>query len=69
MDIAEKIKSLRLQLGLDQREFGELIGVAMGTISNWENNRRFPRMNKIRKMIEIAKSNKIKLEPKDFMTF
>lgn len=67
MEISAKIKNLRLSLGLEQKEFGEFLGVTMGTVSNWENSRRSPRLGRIRKMIELAKKNKIKLEIKDFI--
>lgn len=67
MEISERIKHLRLSLGLEQSEFAQLVSVSSGTVSNWENARRSPRLSKIRKMIEIAKKNKIKLEIKDFI--
>lgn len=36
MTINEKIQNLRMQLGLTQKEFGEIIGVSKNTISRWE---------------------------------
>lgn len=68
MEISEKIKHLRLSLGLDQREFATLLEVTIATISNWEHKRRVPRLPKIRKMIEIAKKNKIKINIIDFLS-
>ncbi len=68
MEISEKIKNLRLSLGLEQKEFGVLMNVTVGTICNWEKGRRNPRLPKIRRMIEIAKTHKLKLQIKDFLT-
>ena len=67
MNVSAVIKQLRLSLGLEQGEFGNLLGVTPGTISNWENERRYPRLPKLRKMIEIAKEHKIKLSMQDFL--
>ena len=40
MDIRERVKFVRLSLGLSQKEFGERIGKALRTIQDWESGRR-----------------------------
>jgi len=67
MNINETIKKLRMALCLEQAEFGELIDVSKGTICNYEAGRRKPRLPIIRKMMEIAKKNKVKIELEDFI--
>jgi len=66
-DMGSTIKELRLMLGLEQHEFAELMGVVPGTVWNWEHGRRRPRLPKIRKMVEIAKENKIRMNIRDFL--
>lgn len=44
-DIAQKIKVLRRQKGLNQRAFGELLGVDQATISRWENGGNYTHEN------------------------
>jgi len=67
MPAAETIRKLRLALGLHQYEFCKEVGVEPGTISNWEMGRRFPKLPFIRKMVEIAKKNKVKMKVEDFL--
>lgn len=66
-DICATIRQLRLLLGLEQHEFAELMGVVKGTVWNWENGKRVPRLPKIRKMVEIAERNKIRIKITDFL--
>ena len=66
-DIGAAIKQLRLMLCLEQHEFAELMGVVTGTVWNWEHGKRSPRLPNIRKMVELAKKNKLKIEITDFL--
>jgi transcriptional regulator with XRE-family HTH domain len=34
--LAERVKNARMELGLSQREFARLVGVAQSTVSRWE---------------------------------
>jgi DNA-binding transcriptional regulator YiaG len=68
MRASENIKKLRLSLGLEQSEFAQEVGVSTGTVCNWEKERRTPRLPKIRKMVELAKRNKLKFVLEDFLT-
>lgn len=66
-DIGATVKQLRLMLCLEQHEFAQLMDVVTGTVWSWENGTRRPRLPKIRKMIELAKRNKIKINILDFL--
>lgn len=41
-DYDNKIKYIRMRLGLNQKELGEIIGVNQATISNWERSLSMP---------------------------
>ena len=61
------ILKLRMWLGYEQAEFGKLLGVTRGTVSNWEHARRVPKLPKIRLLVDIAKKNNIPMELNDFL--
>ena len=48
----ERIKSLRLALGLTQKEFGERIGVKQTSVAGWENTLRNPTSAIIKSMCQ-----------------
>ena len=56
-----RIKSLRLRLGLTQKEFGEVFGLAMRTVQDWELGNRKPSASS-RKLLNIV-NNKGHLPP------
>lgn len=68
MTLSEAVKKLRLDLLLEQKEFGEMLGVTKTSICNYEMGNRKPRLPIIRKMVEIAKKNKVKISLEDFLT-
>lgn len=45
-----RIAELRKERNLTQKEFGEIMGVAQNTICNWENGRREPDYEALKKM-------------------
>ena len=47
----KKLKELRIEKGLSQRKFGELLGVCNQTVSFWETGSREPDLDAL---IEIA---------------
>lgn len=67
MTISEAIKKLRMALCLEQQEFGQLIGVTKSSVCNYEQGTRKPRLPIIRKMMELAKKNKVKMTLEDFL--
>ena len=50
MLIGSNIKRLRKNNKLSQKEFASICGVSNKTVSDWENNKNYPRMNIIRKI-------------------
>lgn len=54
MTFGEKIKKERRKLGLDQTEFGKLIGVSLRTVVTYEKGQGFPRSRSDYKRIADA---------------
>ncbi len=52
MMFGERIKELRLNLGLNQVEFSKLLNVTKQSVSNWENNNILPSIDML---INISK--------------
>lgn len=50
MSIGKRITAMRGYRMLTQDELGGLVGVAKQTVSNWENDRRIPRANELKKL-------------------
>ena len=48
-----KVKSLRINLGVNQKELGEILGVHRKTISRWEKEESFPARENYIKLIKI----------------
>lgn len=51
--LGEKIKKERTEKGLTGEELGKIIGVSRNAISNWENNRRVPDNETLKKLSQI----------------
>lgn len=41
-NIGKRIKEIRLEYGLSQQKFGELLSVSQDTVSLWENGKSVP---------------------------
>lgn len=50
---AERVKSLRLSLGLNQVEFGKKLNVTKQSVSNWENGNIQPSIDMLMKIATI----------------
>ncbi|MGF9769448.1 helix-turn-helix domain-containing protein [Bacillus albus] len=46
----ENVRILRTLKGLSMKEFGDVLGVASSTISNWENSRKEPNFETLQKI-------------------
>lgn len=57
----EQIKKIRLEKGLDQTEFGKILGVSQNTVCNWETGVKSPRPKNIRKILDYCEKNKIEV--------
>lgn len=55
------IKTLRLQLSLSKKDFGNKLSVSSTTIKNWENSKSFPSMNIVLYIEQISKTELKKL--------
>ena len=53
MAIGDKIKNLRLEKGYDQQEICDFLNIEQSTLSNYENNRRTPKLEMIAKMADF----------------
>lgn len=49
-EVGTKIRSLRLGRNMKQSELGAALSVASSTISNWENGRRLPSINELKRV-------------------
>ncbi len=67
MKSAEMVKKIRLAFCLEQKEFGELMGISKQAIWQYERGMRRPRLQSVRKLLELAKKKKIKAEVEDFI--
>lgn len=53
MDLGSKIKELRKQNGMEQKDLAKLLNISPKTISSWETNRTQPKMEFISMMCGI----------------
>lgn len=68
MSSADTIKKIRISLCLNHKEFADLLGVSAASISLYEKGERKPRFPIIRKLIELAKKQKISVTVEDFLS-
>ena len=73
MAFGDRLKSLRLEKGLSQRELGDLIGISDRVVGYYEANDRFPKdelilkvdyssLESIDKFIDLLKSNNVEVK-------
>jgi DNA-binding transcriptional regulator YiaG len=55
----EEIQNLRRRLGLSQKDFAQLVGVAMQSISRWERGVTKPTQLAIARMKTLNKKEKV----------
>lgn len=53
MEVGERLKKRREELELTQEYVAEVLGVSRQTISNWENSRSYPDIERILKLSDI----------------
>ncbi|MHB9161377.1 MAG: helix-turn-helix domain-containing protein [Nitrosotalea sp.] len=61
MTPGENIRQLRRLLRISQSQLARLMGINRSIICNYEKNKRKPNIGNARKLIGIAKANKIKI--------
>lgn len=52
--LGHRIKDLRISLGMNQKQFSDRLQTKVSTLSNWENGRNKPNMEKLSKIAELA---------------
>ncbi len=52
--LGHRIKDLRISLGMNQKQFSDSLQTKVSTLSNWENGRNKPNMEKLSKIAELA---------------
>lgn len=65
MDFKRLVKELRTKLIITQEELADLLGVSFASINRWETGKHEPTTKMKRKIVELCKENKIKLEAED----
>lgn len=66
----EKIKKIRLSANLNQTDFGREFGVRKQTVSNWENNNKYPSIDiliRISKKFSISVDYLLDLTPQHYV--
>ena len=58
----DRLKELRRQRLLTQRELGELVGVSFQTVQSWESRKSQPRLRHIRRLAEV-----LEVSPEDLL--
>lgn len=66
MATSDLVKKIRLSLCLEQKEFAALLGISNASVSHYETKSRRPKLSTIRKLLELAKKQKIKISVEDF---
>lgn len=62
MKYSEIIKTLRVKMLLTQMEFASVLGVSFESVNRWENGKNEPSFKVKRKILQLAKENKIEVE-------
>lgn len=57
MTLAEKVRTVRKQLGLTQSEFAKALNVSFATVNRWENGRTIPSSLAQKAIDEFCESN------------
>lgn len=52
-NLGERIKSIRLELGLTMEEFGQLFQTSKGTVNNWEKGRNNPNKENLKEIANL----------------
>ena len=53
MEVGQKLRERRLELGMKQDQVAEMLGVTRQTISNWENGKSYPDIDRVVHLSDI----------------
>ena len=62
MDYPQLIKELRGKLLLTQTELAEMLGCTFASVNRWERGHHEPTIKMKRKIVELCRKNKIKVD-------
>ena len=48
------LEAVRVNAGMKQKEWAEILGVSVGTVINWEKGSTEPTLSQLRKMSELS---------------
>lgn len=52
--VGNRIKQIRLNLGLSMEEFGKRLDTSKGAVNNWEKGVNFPNKERLKKIADLA---------------
>ena len=52
--VGVRIKEIRMEKGMDQKEFSEIINATVSALSNWENGRNLPNKERLKQIADLA---------------
>lgn len=58
-EVGERIKKIRMNLGLSMEEFGEILDTSKGAVNNWEKGKNLPNNKRLKDIMTIGKLNSI----------
>lgn len=67
MDLAKKIKEIRLHNFLSQEEFAKILGVSYATVNRWETGRTMPNIRAIKKIDEYCKKEQMNYDIREWV--
>lgn len=66
MDLAKKIKEIRLHNFLSQEEFAKRLGVSYATVNRWETGKTVPNIKALKKLDDYCKTENIDCDVHEF---
>lgn len=66
MKSAKAVKKIRLELFKSRAELATLLGISAQSIFHYETELREPKLHIVKKLLDIAKKNKINVTSSDF---
>lgn len=68
MEMSIKIKNIREQLKMSQREFAGHIGYSQTAVAQWELNQKIPTFQAMLSIFNFAKSKRIRIKRGEFFS-
>ena len=52
--VGKRIKDIRMEKGMEQQEFANIINATVSALSNWENGRNYPNKERLKNIADLA---------------